>query len=259
MRDRRRLAGTVVLLFAVAALAGLLLHGPVPQPAAYHDFADARPGLGLANAADVLSNLPFLVVGLVALVAAARAGGDAAPLPRWERGAFAAYGAGVLLTSVGSAYYHLAPDDARLVWDRLPMAVAFGPFCSLVLGERAGARLGRLSLAPLLAIGAGGVLHWAWTLSRAPGGDLRVLLWAKFVPVVAAALFVLLVPEPRGTRRPLLLSIGLFALATALEALDRPTYEATGGLVSGHTLKHLAAAAAAACLVAWFSRRRAPA
>jgi hypothetical protein len=33
--------------------------------------------------------------------------------------------AGVTLSSLGSSYFHLAPDNARLMWDRLPMTIAF--------------------------------------------------------------------------------------------------------------------------------------
>jgi len=37
--------------------------GPTPQPPAYHDFADQRPLLGLPHALNVISNMPFLIVG----------------------------------------------------------------------------------------------------------------------------------------------------------------------------------------------------
>lgn len=38
---------------------------------------------------------------------------------------------GVAAVAVGSSYYHLKPDDARLVWDRLPVS----SFCSVEVIE----------------------------------------------------------------------------------------------------------------------------
>ena len=60
----------VKLLFAVTALiavAGLLLPR-IPQPQSYHVFADQRSFLGIPNFANVVSNIPFAVVGLWGLV-----------------------------------------------------------------------------------------------------------------------------------------------------------------------------------------------
>ena len=49
--------------------------------------------------------------------------------------------------------------------------------------------------------------------------------------------------------------VGLYALAKALEALDKPIF-AVGHMVSGHTLKHLAGAAAGFCILRMLQKRR---
>ena len=41
---------------------------PIRQDQDYHRFADGRALLGMENAADVLSNIPFIVVGAMGLV-----------------------------------------------------------------------------------------------------------------------------------------------------------------------------------------------
>lgn len=246
---RRRLAVALVLAFAAMSAVVLVLHGPIAQPGWYHDFADRRPLGPIANAGDVLSNLPFVLVGCLALLAARRS-----RRAGHERAGMAVYGFGLLATAFGSAWYHLDPKDATLVSDRLPIAVAFTSFAALVIGERTSPRVGRRLLAPLVAAGVLSVLHWAWTLRHAPGGDLRLYLWVRNVPVVAVFLLPLLVATPRRTRGAALATIAGFVLATVLELLDRPIFEALGGAVSGHTLKHLAAAGAAAAGLGWWRR-----
>jgi hypothetical protein len=249
---RRRRAGIAAVALAAAAVVGVALAGPIPQDPAYHAFADHATRLGVRNAADVLSNVAFLVVGLVLIAR----GGRTRDVPAWERRAFLAYGVGVLLTAFGSAYYHLDPRHETLVWDRLTMTVAFTAFFALVLGERLGAAVGRRALVPLLAVGIASVATWAATLAAIPGGDLRAYVVVKYVPPAVALLLLALVPEPRATRGPVLWTLLLMAAATAFELLDAPVHEATGGVVSGHTLKHLVAAAACATPLVWFARRR---
>jgi len=39
------------------------------------------------------------------------------------------------LVSIGSAYYHWKPTSERLVWDRLPMTIAFMSIYYLVMEE----------------------------------------------------------------------------------------------------------------------------
>ena len=93
-----------------AIIAGAFLQ-PIAQPQAYHHFADQRSIAGIVHGLDVLSNLAFLASGLLGLCFVLRAGLTPDAGTRW---AFATLFFGLVLTSIGSAYYHLAPDNQRL-------------------------------------------------------------------------------------------------------------------------------------------------
>lgn len=241
------------LALVLAAIGGALLLPPIAQDQEYHHFADHRPLAGVPNALDVLSNLPFAVVGSLGLLFVVRRG---APRPegpireRWERWALAALFAGVFLTAFGSAYYHLAPSDARLFWDRLPMTLGFVSLFSLVIGERVASRWGAALLGPLLVAGAASVVHWRLS------GDLRFYGLVQFLPLAALPLLLLWFPPAYTRAGDLWAVLGWYVGAKLLEWWDRPVFE-LGGLVSGHTLKHLAAAAAALWILRMAMARRA--
>lgn len=146
-------------LICLSALVGLALLGPLPQDPLYHQFADQRPLLGIANFLDVISNLPFVIIGLLGLgylapgcLRRGRPAGGLPPLLLHYRIFFV----GVLLTGLGSGYYHLAPDNHTLVWDRLPMTIAFMAFFAALVGESLSLRAGRLLLWP----------RWRWDWPR---------------------------------------------------------------------------------------------
>ncbi|MBH0210122.1 MAG: alkaline phytoceramidase, partial [Nitrospira sp.] len=152
------------VLVLAAAIAGIVILGgsPSPQDPAYHRMADERHFFGIPNCLNVLSNLPFAFVGLLGLVTVFRLKTGKAPLfgDPWERWPYAVLFAGIGLTTVGSAYYHLSPDNTRLVWDRLPMTFGFMGLLTAILTERVGLRTGRLLLGPLLLLGVGSVVYW---------------------------------------------------------------------------------------------------
>ena len=99
---------------------------PMPQPASYHEFADQRSWLGIPNFLNVISNIPFAVVGILGLAFVSRTNAEPTFIDPRERWAYIGVFAGLLLTAFGSAYYHCAPNNAHLVWDRLPMTIVFG-------------------------------------------------------------------------------------------------------------------------------------
>ena len=172
------------------------------------------------------------------------------PAERWP---YVVFFAGVLLTGFGSAYYHLAPDNARLFWDRLPMTVAFMGLVSAQMVERIDVRRGLALLAPLVALGVLSVVYWRAT-ERAGAGNV-----VPYAVLQATAVFVLLLlailKPSRYTRGPDLYWVFLaYVLAKVFEALDREIFS-LGGLVSGHTLKHLAAGAAAGVVIRMLLRR----
>jgi hypothetical protein len=245
----------VLVAVSIALAVSILLRGPISQDEEYHCFADQRARLSIPNALDVLSNLPFLLVGAAGLATLRRASRSPTPPARWERAGFLILSIGVTATAFGSAYYHLGPCDRALVWDRLPMTLVFTSLVALVLGERIGPRVGRTALGPLVALGVGSVIVWAATIDGHRGDDLRLYVFVQSLAIVTIPVLVLVTPEPRSTRRPLVLAFLAYLLAKQFEGLDADIFRVTCGAISGHTMKHVASAVAAAFLVRWFSGR----
>jgi hypothetical protein len=220
-----------------ASLAALALLPPIPQNQTYHDFADARGWLGMPNFWNVISNLPFIAVGVSGLVRCR------------DNAAIIVIFAAIFLTGFGSSYYHWSPNDDTLFWDRLPMALAFMAILASAIGERVSAKAGAILLWPLLAVGVFSLLLWRWS------GDLRLYVWVQFFPALTLPLMFLLLPPRYTGTRYWIIAAALYALAKLLEYLDAAIYS-LGHVVSGHTLKHLAAAAACFTILRYFQIRR---
>jgi hypothetical protein len=127
----RRTRIRILAIVSLGTIAAVFLHSPIPQSLDYHRFADRRTLLGIPNCFNVLSNVIFLVVGVLGLRFLFRGDGASAANSftyRSERWPYVVFFLGVTLTAFGSAYYHLAPENSRLVWDRLPMAIGFTRF-----------------------------------------------------------------------------------------------------------------------------------
>jgi hypothetical protein len=242
----------LVILTTLVVLA-VLLAPRVAQPLSYHQFADTRSWLSISNFGDVASNLPFAIFGVAGLVFLASKSSATAFLDPRERWPYLTLFVGILLTAFGSGYYHLMPNNARLVWDRLPMTIAFMSLISAMIAERIDVTLGLRLLPPLLAIGIFSVLQWRFSEERG-AGDLR--LYAGVQVYAVAALLLLLLLPPRYTRTMDLVWVGVFyLLAKALEAADRPIFGA-GNIVSGHALKHLAAGASGYFVLRMLRKRK---
>lgn len=235
------LAGFVTLLWVLALASPAL---PMPSLLA-PDFADGRGWHGLPNALDVLSNLPFAGLGLAGLWRLHRLDHGIRVEPGMDERASDSldcawlFFAGLLLTAAGSAFFHLHPDAHRLAADRAGMVVAFAGLIGLAACERVSPRAGWAAawcalagglLAAACASETGNVLPWALVQF----GGMALVLVLAFTPRVSGAL-----------RMNLGAVIACYALAKLLELGDHAIYEATSHLVSGHTLKHLAAALAA--------------
>jgi hypothetical protein len=224
--------------FAVAGFVAALSLDPVPQDQAYHQFADQRPFLGIPHFGNVVSNLPFVLVGAWGLfhVLDRR---RAAFRERWERGAWSVLFASVFAVGFGSAYYHARPCDETLFWDRLPMTTLFSSFLAIAVGERTRGAWGARLLVPLLVAGAGSLLCW----QRA--GDLRFYGLLQGLAMAAIPVLLLLFPPAYTRSRDWWAMVLLYAAAKVFEVADGPVDRLLGGAVSGHTIKHLLAAAAA--------------
>ncbi len=242
--DRVR-AVTFILVTAGAVLIAAL-HAPVPQPSEYHLFADARRLLGIPSALNVLSNVGFAFVGAWGLVALRR---SATFLDPRERDPWIVLFVGVALTSAGSAWYHLHPSNATLVWDRLPMTLGFMGLFAALIGERVSVRWGVGLLAPLVLLGAGSVGYWSWTDNLVP------YLLVQFYPLIAIPLLLGLYPARYTRGEDLLLALAWYLAAKLAESYDWEVYRFLG-IASGHTVKHLLATVGAGWLARMLTLRR---
>jgi hypothetical protein len=234
---RQRL--TLFAALAVVGAAGywLLSGGPAAQKKSYHDFADQRDFLGVPYGYNVLSNTPFLLVGALGVAFCWRRRDRFVEAD--EAWPYLVFFVGVGVTAFGSGYYHLDPDNGRLVWDRLPIAMAFMALFAAIVGERMGVRLGLVLLGPLMALGLASVFYWT------AAGDLRPYYFVQGYPLVAIPLLLILFP-PRYTRGyDLLIGVGWYVAAKFCELYDREVYRLLGEVVSGHTIKHLLGATGA--------------
>lgn len=238
---------------AVAAAVVALVVPPVAQWPEYHDFADRRAWLGVANFNDVASNLPFSLIGLAGLTALAcgRVGRLHDARERWP---WVVFFLGLTFLGPASAYYHLAPDNTRLMLDRLAMAVTFMGWLAIHLAERLGVRLSLRLLPVLLGLGVGSVFYW-YATEMAGHGDLRAWGYVQFWPVVLVSWLLARTPARYTATAAAVGVYACYALALAAEWLDRPIFVATER-ISGHTLKHLIAAAGCAWALAWLMTRR---
>ena len=232
----------LLLASLTAAVTVVFFLHPIPQNEGYHNFADQRALLGIPHCLDVLSNLPFLIVGLWGIWIVLSNSGAASNrfLDSRERWPYFVFFFGVALTAFGSSYYHLLPNDSRLVWDRLPMTIGFMGLLAAMIAERISVKG---SIAPLVILGIASVYYWRFT-QQAGHGDLRPYALVQFGSMLAILLLIVLFP-PRYTRTvDLFASFAVYGFAKIFEAADRPIF-ALGHIVSGHTLKHLTAALSA--------------
>jgi hypothetical protein len=240
-RFRLHLLAAVALGLTLA----LFAQPPIHQSLDYHRFADPRTLLGVPNFWNVVSNLPFLVVGLFGLAWTVK---HIESIERETRAAWLVLFGGVALVGLGSGWYHYLPNSASLVWDRLPMTLAFMAFFAIILGEHIDPRLPRWLLWPLLLAGVASVLYWRAT------DDLRPYALVQFLPVLLIPLVLLLYPKPG--RGAVWIALGCYVLAKGLEQFDGQVYEALGHAISGHSLKHVVAAGAMWALLAGLKGRR---
>ncbi|KAK7342692.1 hypothetical protein VNO80_25648 [Phaseolus coccineus] len=232
MRNRSVYA-SLVALFCFLVL--MIVTPAIHQSQDYHNFADHRKFFGIPNALNVISNFPFLVIGLVGLVLCHHGNYFSLSL-QGEIWGWTCFYVGVAAVAVGSSYYHLKPDDARLVWDRLPMTVAFTSIIAIFIIERIDEWKGTVSIIPLLLAGIISIVYWRFF------DDLRPYALVQFVPCIAIPLMAILLPPMYTHSTYWLWAAGSYLLAKVLEATDEVVYEWTHHIVSGHTLKHLAAA-----------------
>jgi hypothetical protein len=243
------LVGVTLLLIIIA-----LLLKPIPQWQSYHNFADQRIWFGLPNAENVLSNIPLALVGIWGLFLLLSPG-KIQFLHSNERWPWLGISIGLILTAFGSGYYHLAPNNATLVWDRLPLTILYMSFVATLINDRITFRFSVLLWLALLCIGFYSVFYWYVSELRGTG-DLRLYALVQGYAIVVA-LIMLFVPSHYTRTGDLAVVVGFYILAKLFEMFDLKIYLFDADLISGHTLKHLAAAMAGLWLMRMVWKRKA--
>jgi len=229
IRSALLLAIVFLTVFAV-----FFLVAPIPQDLTYHKFADSRVIWGIPNALNILSNIPFVLIGIWGIAITLRHGLGAFYLP------YIVFFVGVSLTGFGSSYYHYDPSNDRLFWDRLFLTIAFAGLFASVISELISRKASIFLLFPLLTVGMGSVFHWDWSETHADG-DLRLYAIFQFLPIILIPLMLFLYELPAKYLRYIIGLIIFYLISKILELLDYEIFSVLQ-VISGHTLKHLVAA-----------------
>ena len=228
----------LLISIALSLFIALFFMDPIAQDQAYHQFSDQNSLLSIPHFWNVISNLPFVFVGLVGLSLLSK-GTPAGSLVAL-RPAYITFFIGLIITGFGSSYYHWNPSNASLVWDRLPMTISFMAFFTVVLGENISITLAKRVFYPLLAIGIFTVIYWIMTESKG-AGDLRPYVLVQFLPVIMIRLILWLYPSPFGAQRYIVYVLIAYVLAKLMEHFDHEIHDLLG-VMSGHAIKHVMAA-----------------
>jgi hypothetical protein len=223
---------------------------PIPQDPAYHQFADQRTIAGIPNFINVITNFPFIVVGLYGLT---KVKSSSAPSPIQR--IYSVLFVGITLIAFGSGFYHYIPNNNSLVYDRLPMTLVFMAFLSSVIVAWIDVKAGEWLLVPLFLLGAISVIYWHYSELKG-NGDLRFYAFIQFFPILIIPLIFVLFRNPENNKGLFLLVwvIVWYLVAKLLETFDSGIYTYTN-FISGHSLKHIAAAIATLYMVKFFEAK----
>ncbi len=235
MSHSNKITVLIGLVFAAIAVASVV--EPIPQDLAYHQFSDTHSRWGIPNFWNVLSNLPFMIAALYGLIAIRLL--DKESFVGVVKTVSWLFFIGLFFTGIGSGYYHLSPSNSTLVWDRLPMTIAFMAFFTFVLSMHLGKETGSLLLWPLIMVGIVSVFYWDYTESIG-AGDLRFYAMIQFLPMLLIPAIILMFPTVSYNSTSVWAVIAVYFAAKVSEYFDYQLYELIG--ISGHSLKHVIAA-----------------
>ncbi len=227
----------IIPVIVLVIVAMLLWVEPIAQDLNYHLFADNLSRWGVAHFWNVFSNLPFLLVGLMGIWSLAK---QQFNLRSGTAVFYWVFFVGVFFVGLGSSWYHLNPNNQTLVWDRLPMTVAFMAFFSVILTEHVDQQLGKRLLWPLVVVGLLSIIYWQYSESMA-AGDLRWYALVQFLPLIMIPIIFVVYPKPYSHIHLLWWFLGMYVLAKLLEHFDAQIFQLLT-VISGHSLKHMAAA-----------------
>lgn len=239
---RENIGYLLLVILAITSVIAITLMNPIKQDEAYHNFSDQNSFFGVPNFWNVVTNLPFLAAGVLGPFSIQNISSGKIQ--------YQFFFTGVALVSVGSAYYHINPNNYTLIWDRLPMTVAFMALFSIVTSEFIKEKTGRVLLVPLLLLGLLSIFYWERT------NDLRLYALVQFYPVLAIPVMLIFLKSKYNMVWGYWGLLLAYVAAKFFEEYDRAIHQALG-FISGHSLKHLAAAFGLFILVYSYLKRSA--
>ena len=238
---REKIGFQILTIIGILALLGMFILSPIEQEQAYHNFSDEDTILNVPNFWNVISNLPLLIVGLLGIFNLR--------LIANENIQYLVFFLGIALVSIGSSYYHVNPNDSTLVWDRIPMTIAFMALSSIVISEFIDFKNGRLILFPVLLLGLLSVLYWV------KFNDLRFFALVQYFPMLAIPVILIFFKSDYDLTIGYWFLLLAYIIAKLFEHFDYQVHSYLE-LISGHTLKHIAAAIGVFALLNTYIRRR---
>ncbi len=227
--------------FCLIILAILIATDPVPQDLVYHLLIDQRQWFTVPNFANIISNLPFATIGLSGFFLTLK---NKETSTSWYL-----FFIGLFLVAFGSSYYHLHPNNQTLIWDRLPMTICFMSLFSALCAENISSRYETVILPVAIFLGLSSVIYWHYT------NDLRFYALIQFGALLSIPLILSFYKSQYSHHHYLLYGLLFYILAKVFELNDSLTFELTDHLLSGHTIKHLLAAAATYCVYLMLKKR----
>jgi len=251
-KNSREIVGYILIsAIAVIALSSLFFVDPIAQDVEYHNFSDQRGFWGIPNFWNVLSNVPFFIVGSIGLYKVLIA--DRLKIIVQFRIAYGLLFAGTALVAFGSGYYHIWPDNQTLVWDRLPMTFAFMALFAIIIGEYISVDLCKRLFAPLVIAGVASVAYWHITELRGEG-DLRFYALVQFFPMLVIPIILFSFRSMFSGASGYWWLLAAYLAAKLFEHFDGEVYSLLG-YISGHSLKHVSAALGVYLLLVAYERR----
>jgi len=223
-----------IYLVIIIAVLGVFSLSPIPQSLDYHNFSDQRQLLGIAHFWNVISNLPFIAVSFIAVKNLLNEGSLKYPKKLFL--SYLVFFVGVGVIGIGSIYYHLQLNNETLLWDRLPMTIAFMAFMSIIIGEYISEKVASTALIPLVLIGIISVIYWYIT-EQAGQGDLRPYALVQFLPMVIIPMVLLMFPARYTHTIYLWGMLAVYVLAKVFELFDNNLFNLVG--MGGHAIKHV--------------------
>lgn len=228
---------TIFYVAMVISIITIIALSPLTQSQLYHNFAEQRILFNIPHFGDVLSNLSFVVVGILLLWQSKTWQYTELYKGQYSLFKFLAYGS--ILLGLGSGYYHWAPVDITLAWDRATMILGFG-----VIFYDSCLRYNIFSVnKPLIGVSITTILFLCtiifWLVTSRLEPYVFVQFFTMFILVVFAIKNYKEIPS-----KHLFNMFVWYALAKLFENQDKTIFSYTNELISGHTLKHIAYAIA---------------